>query len=47
MLLPYAAQLQMPVIGLEGEYHSIFRTPAGEERMLSIDQLLKYMGSWV
>jgi hypothetical protein len=34
-------------IKVKGWYHSIFRTPDGEERMLSIDQLLKYMGSWL
>ncbi|HEX9406076.1 MAG TPA: hypothetical protein VF975_02070 [Thermoanaerobaculia bacterium] len=34
-------------VKVKGWYHSIFRTPAGEERMLSIDQLLKYMGSWI
>ncbi|HYS53338.1 MAG TPA: hypothetical protein VER58_06195 [Thermoanaerobaculia bacterium] len=34
-------------VKVKGWYHSIFRTPSGEERMLSIDQLLKYMGSWL
>ncbi|HMC21680.1 MAG TPA: hypothetical protein VKL19_07525 [Thermoanaerobaculia bacterium] len=34
-------------VKVKGWYHSIFLTPAGEERMLSIDQLLKYMGSWL
>jgi hypothetical protein len=34
-------------VKVKGWYHSIFQTPAGEERMLSIDQLLKYMGSWI
>jgi len=34
-------------VKVKGWYHSIFRTPTGEERMLSIDQLLKYMGSWL
>ncbi len=34
-------------VKVKGWYHSIFRTPKGEERMLSIDQLLKYMGSWL
>jgi hypothetical protein len=34
-------------VKVKGWYHSVFRTPAGEERMLSIDQLLKYMGSWL
>jgi hypothetical protein len=31
---------------VKGWYHSIFRAPNGEERMLSIDQLLRYAGSW-
>lgn len=34
-------------VKVKGWYHSIFQTPNGEERMLSIDQLLKYMGSWL
>lgn len=34
-------------VKVKGWYHSIFRTPAGEERLMSIDQLLKYMGSWL
>jgi len=34
-------------VKVKGWYHSLFLTPAGEERMLSIDQLLKYMGSWL
>lgn len=34
-------------IRVKGWYHSVFRAPNGEERMLSIDQLLRYMGSWV
>jgi hypothetical protein len=34
-------------VKVKGWYHSIFATPRGEERMLSIDQLLKYMGSWL
>ena len=33
-------------IAVKGWYHSIFRTPSGEERMLSIDQLLDYQGAW-
>jgi methyl coenzyme M reductase subunit C-like uncharacterized protein (methanogenesis marker protein 7) len=44
--LRIGGELLTPV-KVKGWYHSIFRTPAGEERMLSIDQLLKYMGSWV
>jgi hypothetical protein len=39
-------QILTPV-KVRGWYHSIFVDPAGEERMLSIDQLLKYMGSWL
>lgn len=31
---------------VKGWYHSIFRAADGEERMLSIDQLLRYAGSW-
>lgn len=34
-------------VKVKGWYHSIFRAPNGEERMLSIDQLLRYMGSWM
>src|SRR5207248_1257733 len=34
-------------VKVKGWYHSIFQTPTGEERMLSIDQLLRYMGSWL
>lgn len=33
-------------VAVKGWYHSIFRTPGGEERMLSIDQLLDYQGAW-
>jgi len=33
-------------VKVKGWYHSIFRAPNGEERMLSIDQLLRYAGSW-
>jgi len=33
-------------VAVKGWYHSIFRAPNGEERMLSIDQLLAYMGAW-
>jgi hypothetical protein len=32
---------------VKGWYHAVFRTPEGEERMLSIDQLLAYSGAWV
>jgi hypothetical protein len=34
-------------IAVKGWYHSIFVTPSGEERMLSIDQLVPYLGSWM
>jgi hypothetical protein len=43
--LKIGGELLTPV-KVKGWYHSIFRTSGGEERMLSIDQLLKYMGSW-
>jgi hypothetical protein len=33
-------------VKVQGWYHSIFRNQNGEERMLSIDQLLLHMGSW-
>ncbi|HXH94525.1 MAG TPA: hypothetical protein VNN25_23305 [Thermoanaerobaculia bacterium] len=33
-------------VKVQGWYHSIFRNQSGEERMLSIDQLLAHMGSW-
>ena len=33
-------------VKVKGWYHSIFRDVKGDERLLSIDQLLKYMGSW-
>jgi hypothetical protein len=32
---------------VKGWYHAIFATLDGDERMLSIDQLLAYSGSWV
>ena len=34
-------------IAVKGWYHSVFRAPNGEERMLSIDDLLAYQGAWV
>ena len=34
-------------VRVKGWYHSVFRAPNGEEKMLSIDQLLRYMGSWI
>ncbi len=34
-------------VRVKGWYHSIFRTASGEERMLSIDQLLEHMGCWL
>jgi hypothetical protein len=33
-------------VKVKGWYHSVFRDRKGDERLLSIDQLLKYMGSW-
>jgi len=33
-------------IAVKGWYHSILVSPTGEERMLSIDQLLPYLGAW-
>ena len=33
-------------VKVKGWYHSVFETASGEERMISIDQLLDYMGSW-
>ncbi len=33
-------------VAVKGWYHSIFRTPSGEERMLSIDQILRADASW-
>ena len=33
-------------VKVKGWYHSVFRDVKGDERLLSIDQLLKYMGSW-
>jgi hypothetical protein len=33
-------------VKVKGWYHSVFRDGKGDERLLSIDQLLKYMGSW-
>jgi hypothetical protein len=32
---------------VKGWYHAVFCTPEGEERVLSIDQLLAYSGAWV
>jgi hypothetical protein len=34
-------------VGMKGWYHAIFRNAAGEERLLTIDQLLKKMTDWV
>jgi hypothetical protein len=45
-LLKIGDEVLTPV-KVKGWYHSIFRAPNGEERMLSIDQLLRYMGSWM
>lgn len=33
-------------VKVKGWYHSVFRNEGGEERMISIDQLLEHMGSW-
>ena len=33
-------------VGMKGWYHAIFRNTAGEERTLTIDQLLKKMNDW-
>lgn len=38
-------ELLTPVMA-KGWYHAIFRAPDGRERMLSIDQLLRYAGAW-
>lgn len=34
-------------VAVKGWYHSVFRAPNGEERLLSIDDLLAYQGAWV
>ena len=40
-------QVYTPV-GMKGWYHAIFRRVSdGQERLLTIDQLLKRMGDWV
>ena len=54
---PYTGTVTPPVfpgkdevltpVKVKGWYHSVFRAPNGEERMLSIDQLLRHMGSWM
>jgi hypothetical protein len=33
-------------VAVKGWYHSLFRSRNGEERLLSIDQLLAHIGSW-
>ena len=33
-------------VGMKGWYHAIFRNSAGEERLLTIDQLLEKMNDW-
>jgi hypothetical protein len=38
-------ELYTPV-GMKGWYHAIFRNAAGEERLLTIDQLLSKMNDW-
>jgi len=37
---------ELTPIKIRGWYHSIFRAPNGEERLLSIDQLLRHLGSF-
>jgi hypothetical protein len=37
---------QLTPIAVKGWYHSVFRAPNGEERLISIDQLLAYLGAW-
>ena len=44
--LRVGSDLYTPV-GMKGWYHAIFRNVAGEERLLTIDQLLKKMNDWV
>ena len=33
-------------VGMKGWYHAIFRNSTGEERLLTIDQLLRKMNDW-
>lgn len=37
---------ELTPIAVKGWYHALFRTKSGEERLLSIDQLVDYAGSW-
>ena len=34
-------------IAVKGWYHSVFRTPAGEERLMTLDQILAARGHWL
>jgi len=34
-------------VGMKGWYHAIFRNSSGEERLITIDQLLRKMNDWV
>ena len=43
--LRVAGDIYTPV-GMKGWYHAIFRNAAGEERLLTIDQLLRKMNDW-
>lgn len=43
--LKVGGDLYTPV-GMKGWYHAIFRNAAGEERLLTIDQLLRKMNDW-
>ena len=43
--LRFAGDLYTPV-GMKGWYHAIFRNAAGEERLITIDQLLRKMNDW-
>jgi hypothetical protein len=37
---------ELTPVAVKGWYHSVFRAPNGEERLISIDQLLEHLGSW-
>ena len=43
--LRVGGELYTPV-GMKGWYHAIFRNASGEERLLTIDQLLRKMNDW-
>jgi len=34
-------------VGMKGWYHAVFRNASGEERLITIDQLLRKMNDWV